>query len=280
MPEIDKEKEHEEYLTILAAFQKFVDRVSKGMEPEDAFEELVSLRAEFGIRHAFAGFGMEWDEALALIRSKEGLSELDRTRRDILVAAVDNIVDFATAEEYQMVAELSDFEESEQEDDDEDFTEEQMELWLSICAKYNERYAHVENLDIEYAMMIAATMALYPSSTTLMYMTMGDERVRPWHLQFEGFTAPKSEFPAWLIPPIEHQCRCYLIADNHDISVDQVQNSKMPEMPDWFNRTFKESVALGGRIFSDEHPYFEIDAAHMSRLTSISQKIKLLYFDA
>lgn len=252
------------------------------MEPEDAFEELVSLRAEFGIRHAFAGFDMEWDEALALIRSKENLSELDRTRRDILVAAVENIVDFATAEEYQMVSELPDLDDDdeESEEDNDDFTEEQMELWLAICSKYNERYAHVENLDIEYAMMIAATMATYPSTTTLMYMTMGDERVRPWHLQYEGFTAPKSEFPAWLIPPIEHQCRCYLVAENHDISVDQVQNAKIPEMPEWFNRTFKESVALGGRIFSDEHPYFEIDKAHMSQLTAISQKIKLKYFDA
>ncbi len=288
LPKIDKEKEQEEYLAIVAVFEEFIKRVHNGLEPDEAFEELVALRAEFGIRHAIKGFDMDWEEALELVRSKNDLSEADRNRRDILVAAIDNIVDFAAAEEYQMVSELPDLEdfddEGDEEDGDGDFgeyedEEEYLEALLAICAKYNKRYARVENLDIEYAMIVAAALSKHSASTVLMYMTMGDERVRPWHLQYEGYTAPKSSFPAWLIPPIEHACRCYLVEDTDAASASKVSAVKEPTMPEWFDRTFKESVALGGRIFSDEHPYFQIDKAHIDRLKAISLKIKDKYFN-
>nr|DAE28221.1 MAG TPA: minor capsid component [virus sp. ctuZj11] len=284
MPETDKEKEDEEYLAITAAFQRFVDRVRQGRDPDDEFEELVTLRAESCMRHAFSGFGYEWDEALELIRNKDDLSALDREKRAVLLAAVDNIVDFATAEEHQMVSELPDFDEedddapdrSDESDSDPD-EDDMMETWLAICSKYNDRYAHVENQDVEYAMIVAAAYISYSSESTLMYMTMGDERVRPWHLQYEGFTAPKSSFPAWLIPPIEHGCRCYLVDEHHDSMVGVVVAQKMPEMPEWFNPTFKESVAQGGRIFSDEHPYFNISKEHVGHLRTIAEKIKSRY---
>lgn len=271
LPESDKDREHEEYLLLLAAFQQFVYRVQEGEDPYDAFEEIVAVRAKLGIRHAVAGFGMTWEDAQKLLQSTGGLSELERTRRNILIAAIDNIVDFSAAEEYQMISELPDVDE-EPEDDD-------MEAWLAVCAKYNERYARVENMDIEYAMAMAATLAPIPASSMLMYMTMGDERVRPWHLQHEGFTAPKSDFPAWLIPPIEHGCRCYLVEDSPAGAAGAVMNAAPPEMPVWFNRTFKESVALGGRIFSDEHPYFAIEKKHTTRLRSVAQRIKNKYLN-
>ena len=127
-------------------------------------------------------------------------------------------------------------------------------------------------------MIIAAYLSTIREDTALMYMTQGDERVRPWHLQYEGFTAPKSRFPAWLIPPIEHHCRCYLIEDTATV-IASVQASAIPEIPDWFNRTFKESVALGGRIFSDEHPYFQVDERHVGRLNAIAKRIKAKYLE-
>ncbi len=110
---------------------------------------------------------------------------------------------------------------------------------------------------------------------------MGDERVRPWHMQYEGYTAPKELFPDWLIPPIEHRCRCFLVPASDGIgSIENVNNRiiDIPEMPDWFNRTFKESVCKGGRIFSDEHPYFQVDGSNVERLGEIAQRIKLKYF--
>lgn len=256
-----------------------MDRVSTDLDPSDVFEELCELRADFAIRHAFDGFDVDYEDALEIIRSKEDLTEEQKAQRDILIAAVTNLIDFATAEEYQSISEIEDVWDEAEIDEEEELDEDEMlELALPVFTKYNQRYANTENMDIEYAMIVAAQIAAVSESSTLMYMTMGDERVRPWHLQYEGFTAPKSSFPAWLIPPIEHQCRCYLVEDGKPAAhISDVQSALHMEPPYWFNPTFKESVALGGRIFSDEHPYFQIDEEHNHRLTAIANKIKNKY---
>ncbi len=247
----------------------------------DSLQSLIEERADIGIRYAFDGFGIDYDDALEILKDADDLTDEQRTDRDILVAAVDNIVDFATVEEYQMAREIPDFEElfdPELSDWDEGMDLE--EYLESLFGTYNERYAQVENLDIEYSMIVAAFLARIASETVLTYMTQGDERVRPWHLQYEGFSAPRSVFPSWLIPPIEHQCRCYLVEDSASIlgKVRAEWTGKgIPEMPEWFNRTFKESVANGGRIFSDEHPYFNIDEKHFDKLKEISDSIKDKY---
>lgn len=270
MPNQDKERHKKEFLALLVVFEKMLEDISDDWSSFEIMEELMSLRSDFAIRHAFDGFGIDYDMALELLRNTDdGLTEQDKARRDIVVAAVDNLIDFAVAEEYQMMLEYLEDEYQEDEDDEE------------IFAKYNDRYALVENQDIEYAMLIAAQLVVVTNNTTLMYMTQGDERVRPWHLQFEGFSAPKSTFPAWLVPPIEHACRCYLVEDAIAGEIPDVKNSviRTPEIPDWFNPTFKESVALGGRIFSDEHPYFQIKSEHASALHLISDKIKSKYYN-
>lgn len=273
----------------MAAFQRFVDRVSTDMAPDEVFQELCDLRSDFAIRHAFDGFGISYEDALEIIRNADNLTPEESAKRDILVAAVDNLVDFATAEEYHAISEVSevleDLDEGEpgDEEEDEDLdAEEREEAILAICSKYNQRYANVENHDIEYAMIVAAALVGMKETTTLMYMTMGDERVRPWHLQYEGYTAPKSSFPAWLVPPIEHQCRCYLVEDTQttEAKVDVSAAIVAPEPPFWFNPTFKECVAFGGRIFSDEHPYFTIDDSHKEKLVEIANRIKNKYFNA
>lgn len=45
----------------------------------------------------------------------------------------------------------------------------------------------------------------------LVYMTQGDERVRPYHASLHGFSASKDD-PNWasLRPPIDYNCRCWL----------------------------------------------------------------------
>lgn len=228
-------------------------------------------RAEIGIKHALDGFGISFDDAVELMRNATNLTDEQREQRDIIIAAVDNIVDFSVAEEYQMADEFPEIEDIE----DEELAEELMDELEAIFTKYNKTYATTENLDIEYAMIVAAALSRYGNDTILMYMTMGDNRVRPWHRQYEGFTAPKSSFPAWLIPPIEHRCRCFLIEDT--VSAFGKINAKIddiPTPPEWFNPTFKESVALKGRIFSDEHPYFQIEAQHEDKLLDIAQRIK------
>lgn len=238
----------------------------------------MAARADFAIRHAFDGFGIEYDEALWVLRHADKLTDEQRVQRDILLAAVDNLVDFSVAEEYQLAEEVAEVEELYDYEDEEEL-EYLDELVVSLCHKYNNRYAFVENMDIEYAMIIASYLSKLADNTTLMYMTMGDERVRPWHLQHEGFTASKSQFPGWLIPPIEHQCRCFLVEDSATSIFSEIQAkyNQVPEIPEWFDMTFKESVSQGGRIFSDEHPYFNVDSRQIEKLQEISDRIKAKY---
>ena len=274
LPVQDEERHHEEFLALIAIFEKLLYSIPNDMESWEVMEELMALRADFAIHHALNGFGLEYDTALDLLRTAEdGLTAAEKAKRNVIVAAVDNLVDFAVAEEYQMALELPEFEAELEEDD--------LEEVMAIFAKYNDRYALIENQDAEYAMIIAAQLLAVSNSTVLTYMTQGDERVRPWHLQYEGYSAPKSSFPAWLIPPIEHACRCYLVEDSVIGKLQDVQGAviRVPDMPEWFNPTFKESVALGGRIFSDEHPYFQVQGEHKEILQSIADRIKSKYLN-
>ena len=243
---------------------------------EEILEAMMELRAEFAINHAIKGFGMDIEKALELIRNKNnGLSRLEREQRDILVAAIDNLVDFAVAQEFQMSQHLpNDFDYNDQTDIDE---------CEDIFWRYNHTYAKIENEDIEYAMQIAAAWSIHTNSTVFTYMTQGDERVRPWHLALEGISHPKSSFPAWLIPPIEHGCRCYLVEESSDVLNKISDISKVvcqnDEMPDFVNPVFKESVAKGGRIFSEAHSYFTIPKKYKKKLQHISHTIKSKWFE-
>lgn len=274
MPESDEERDKEELLALQAIFQRLLEAIKADEGQWEVLEELMNLRAQQLIGRALQGFGMSLEEALELLQSsEEGLGRVDKEKRIAIHAAIDNLVDFAVAEEYQMVDDLNFDEENPTESDEEEA--------LKVFKTYNQRYAKVENEDVEYAMIVAAGLVTVRSTTMLTYMTQGDERVRPWHRTYEGYSAPKSSFPHWLIPPIEHQCRCFLIEDDvyNQLNVQAARTGKL-EMPDWFNPTFKESVAFGGRIFSDEHPYFQVDEAHVEKLSEISARIKTRYFDA
>ena len=170
----------------------------------------MTLRAEFALNHAIKGFGMDFEKALELLRNhNDGLTKLEKEQRNILVAALDNLVDFAVAEEFQMSENLP---------DNFNITNEvDLAEAENIFHRYNSIYANIENEDIEYAMGIAAGWILYSNNTVLTYMTQGDNRVRPWHLALEGTSYRKASFPAWLIPPIEHGCRCFLVEESADV---------------------------------------------------------------
>lgn len=232
----------------------------------DLLEEMMSLRADFAFHHAVKGFGMDFEKALELLRNhNEGLSKLEREQRDILVAALDNLVDFAVAEEFQMSDNLP-------EDIDSDDCD-------AVFERYNLTYSTIENDDIEYAMGVAAGWLSYRDNSVLTYMTQGDERVRPWHLALEGISYRKSDFPAWLIPPIEHGCRCFLVEEDIDVlgessRLAQVEGAAILQKPDFINPVFEDSVCKGGRIFGPTHSYFTVPKKYKKRLRAISQRIK------
>lgn len=277
---LDK-KQEEEYLAILAIFSKFLKSTLPALsDAEEIITALSSLRAEFAVHHALDGLNIDYEDALELIRTNVGLSSEDEEKRKIIVAAIDNIVDFAVVEEYHMLEEIEEAMKEVEIESEEDIDVIMEEIALMMCKKYNYQYAAIENQDIKYATSIAALLMTIESSVLMTYHTQGDERVRPWHAVYEGFTTSKRDFPAWLIPPIEHGCRCYLTVER-EVSAS-VANTIVtyPQMPEWFNRTFKESVALGGRIFSDEHPYFIIQEDHADMLNKISMDLKQKYFNA
>ncbi len=277
-PDSSEDRHKEEVAVLLALFHDFVLSVAGHENEWETLEDLMAARADIAIQRAFDGFGISYDDAIELIRNADSLDNEQLAQRNIVLAAVDNLVDFSVVEEYQMADDMAELEQTLSEEEAEEMDDEDwLNFYMPVFSKFNDRYMRTENQDTEYAMIVAAYLSALKNETVLMYMTMGDERVRPWHLQYEGFTAPKSGFPAWLIPPIEHQCRCFLVEDTASGIESVMASASVPEMPDWFNRTFKESVALGGRIFSDEHPYFQVDERHVGRLNAIAQRIKDKY---
>lgn len=273
----DTDENKAEYIAIYSIFKKFLESYGDIEERWDLLEEMMALRSEFAFNHAIKGFGMDFEKALELIRGhNDGLTKQEREQRDILVAALDNLVDFAVAEEFQMSQSLPD-------DIDLDNGED-IDECDSIFERYNITYASIENSDIEYAMGIAAAWTAYSDATVLTYMTQGDERVRPWHLALEGTSYRKSSFPAWLIPPIEHGCRCFLVEEDSSVlgepdQLQQVMGSVILQKPDFINPVFEESVCLGGKIFGSAHSYFNIPKKHKKRLKAISTKIKKIWLE-
>lgn len=266
-------------MLLLSILQKYIEDF-ENLDEWDLIEELANQRADSMIFHALDGFGMSVEEAIDIINEHNGTDEQRIEVRNIITAAIDNIADFASAQEYQVMRQIDSILPYRLEDIDE-LEPEELEELLAAFETYNKRYANVENLDVWYAMNVARQWVLIAANTMLMYMTQGDERVRPWHLVWEGYTAPKSMFPQWLIPPIEYQCRCYLVEvgtfDKAKLSDVNAEIVKVPQMPDNFNRVFKESVCVGGRIFSDEHPYFQVESEDFNRLSMIADNIKSRY---
>ena len=187
---------------------------------------------------------MDFDEALSILRNHNNFTtERERQQHEVLVSAIDNLIDFAAAEEITMVSELP-----------EEIDEECLLDYETICEQYNLTYAEAENEQVLFAAKMAAWWMAVNAESVITYMTQGDERVRPWHLSLEGVSYRKSEFPAELIPPIEWGCRCYLIANGFaavraSLSIDKCRSMVDP--------VFRESLATGGRIFTDAHRYFD-----------------------
>lgn len=242
-PDKDGEQSKREYEIILAAFLKLLDYWDNSAESLETLTDIITARSAFLIERVISGMSLDFDQALTLLRNHNDFTtDAQRQQRDILIAAIDNLVDFATAQQYSMIRELP--EQPERSCYDE---------YEHICQRYNLTWAAQENDDVFYAATMAAWWITVASDTMLTFMTQGDERVRPWHETLEGISYPKSQFPAELIPPIEYACRCYLVADGMGSVMGALPRQDAPLS---VHPVFRESLCKGGRIFSDEHPYF------------------------
>lgn len=208
---------------------------------------------------------MDFDYAFSLLKNfNDFTTEKERQERDILVAAIDNLVDFAAHEEIKMINELP-----------EEKVFNGIDMYESTFEKYNLLYASEENQDVLHAATIAAWWLTVHEESILTFMTQADERVRAWHLSMEGLSFLKRDFPPELIPPVEWGCRCFLISNGFDSIVGSLGKTEYKEH---INPVFCESLAKGGKIFSSAHPYFKTFLPEQAKVivSRIKQKMGIL----
>lgn len=262
--EFKEERTKNEYWLILAAFRRLIDSLENSADSAatwQVMEEIIIQRTASLYSRILEGLNMSFDHALSLLRNHNDFTSLrDKEERDILVAAIENLVEFAAAEEYAMMNEVMEQPEIEESEDYEE-----------VCEKYNLRYADTENEQVLYAAGMAGWWMNQSVDTLITYMTQGDERVRDTHLALEGLTYRKSDFPSDLIPPIEWGCRCYLLSDSNELNVSASQKNDYRKK---VNPIFVESLAVKGCIFSDAHPYFTTTFYKNTRIQMIVQRLK------
>lgn len=270
----------------MALFTDLLKNIGDRESRERILGEMMSLRAQYAIGHAVDGFKMDIDEALTLLKNTKDdtLTKEDTEKRDRLVAAVNNLTEFAVCQEYQMYKDVLKYNPNIY-DEKIDFNDEDaLSPYYNICNKYNDTYAAVENGDIKYAMGIAYQWLWCSPTTYLTYMTQNDDRVRPWHYALQGFTARRDDFPSWMIPPIEWGCRCFLMSESGEIiaNKDRIKDVKasfeVPEKPSQLDNVFAESVAKCGRIFGKAHPYFKVAKADKDKLKEYVEDIRKQYY--
>lgn len=290
MSEDEKQKQKEEYEELLALFITFLKSVHTD-DQEEALYALSELRANLAISHAFKGFNIDEEEALLLLKNlnDDSLTQHDKDSRDRLIAAVNNLIDFAVCEEYQMAQKAIELYDENADEFDGDYYNidwddpDEVEEYYAICGLYNDTYASVENSDIEYAMGVAYKWIGIAGTEYLTYWTMNDAKVRPWHMELQGYTARRDEFPSWMIPPIEYNCRCFLESLS-GVEVmgraDQIRKvkDKMPAKPKQLSDVYSESVATCGRIFGASHPYFQVAESDKEMLQDFVERIKTKYY--
>lgn len=276
----DEKAQHEsEYKALLALFVAMLKNLNNDTR-EEALFALAELRAELAINHALKGLDLDVDEALMLLKNMDdtNLTQHEKDLRDRVVAAVDNLIDFAVCEEYQLYQEVLE----ECEDFDIDFNSEEYEELEELCEKYNYTYAAIENSDIEYALAVAARWIGMGSRDYVVYWTQNDVKVRPWHMELQGYAAPRDEFPSWMIPPIEWNCRCFL--EVIDVRAQQTDIKRVMgststiQKPSQLSDVFSESVATCGRIFGPSHSYFDIKTEDKEMLQGFVSRIREHYY--
>lgn len=253
------ERTRREYEVILEAFIKLLDAVDNATGAWEIIDDIIFLRTSSLIERCLEGLQMDFEGALSFLRnSNNALSDADRRKREVVAAAVDNLVDFAVAAEYNMLIEIAALDSAGREECE------------AICERYNYTYAVAENEAVLSSAETAFWWLGVGDESIVTYMTQGDERVRAWHLSYEGVSYPKNIFPQELIPPIEWGCRCYLVADD----TASLKASLFPQkiVLKSVNPVFSESLAKGGRIFSLSHSYFQVDLS--ARIQKTKQVIK------
>lgn len=279
MTEEQQAQHDSEYQALLALFISLLSALHKDSK-EEALFALSELRVELALKHVLKGLGIDMDEAIMLLQNKtdNNLTQHDKDLRDRIKAAMLNLIDFCVCEEYQLYDEINEM----VGDIEIDFNSEDYEDLLAICEKYNDTYAAIENADMEYAGMIAAMWIKMSANDYVVYWTQNDAKVRPWHMALQGYAAPRDEFPAWMIPPIEYNCRCFLeILEITSVNsrLDKIKGAaKKMNKPIELSDVYNESLAKCGRIFGPSHNYFIVREKDKEMLQGFVARLKEKYY--
>lgn len=276
----DQQARHDsEYQSLLALFISLLKSLNTDNE-EEALYALSELRTELAFKHVLDGLNVDMNEAIMLLKNSNdpNLTYQDKELLDRIKAAVLNLIDFSVCEEYQLFNEVNEL----VGEDEIDFNSDDYEDLLAICEKYNDIYAVIENSDIEYAGKIAAMWIRMSANDYVVYWTQNDAKVRPWHMALQGYAAPRDEFPSWMIPPIEYNCRCFLeVLEIASINgkLSQLKGlSKNIDKPQKLNDVYSESLAKCGRIFGPSHNYFAVNESDKDMLQRFVTKLKEKYY--
>ena len=277
---VEQQAQHDSDYESLEALFIALLRSLRTENMELALYELAERRTEIAFRYVTSGLKVDVDEAIQLLQNLDDntLTQYQKDLRDRLSAAIDNLIDFSVCEEYQLYEEVLEL----IEDDDIDFDSDMYEDLLNLCRKYNDQYSAVENTDIEYAGAMAAMWIRMSAKDYVVYWTQNDVKVRPWHMALQGYVAPRDEFPSWMIPPIEYNCRCYLETLEVPYASADVRNIKGSatslKKPEQISGVYDEALAKCGRIFSPAHSYFTIKDSDKEMLENLVNRLKTKYY--
>ena len=259
-----EENKTQQYELILRAFEDALELVAN--KEEDLWyviEVLSEIRARYLFSIVADEMMLSYEYAIKLVYeyiSKNG-NEAENQRAMVLASAMENLVDFAVYQQYNMIINLP---------ENIDLDDEDVEM---IFERYNLRYAKVEDDTVEQAAKMAFIWSVLDSDTVMQYTTQRDERVRYEHAALDGIKYKKSEFPAELIPPIDYNCRCFLV-ETGETGAGSEQMGNLTYWAPYVNKIFSESLATGGKVFNDYHPYFDVeDDEHDDELKKIKKTV-------
>lgn len=279
MTDEQKARHDSEYQSLVALYIALLKSLRTD-EKDEALYALSELRTEIAFSYVLDGLGIDFDKAKSLLMNidDDNLTQHDKDLRDRLEAAINNLIDFSVCEEYQLLDETLE----ELGDGEIDFNSDEYDELLALCRKYNDSYSAIENADIAYAGAIAAKWISMSASDWVMYWTQNDAKVRPWHMALQGYAAPRDEFPSWMIPPIEYNCRCFLEwleVPTASASLKNIKGSaKNACKPKQLDDVYSESLAKCGRIFSPSHNYFSVNECDKDMLKGFVSRLKAKYY--
>lgn len=280
MTEEQKARHDSEYQSLLALFISLLSTLNDEDSKLEALYELSELRTEIAFNYVLKGLGIDFDDAMMLLKNKDdnNITQSDKDKCDRLIAAIKNLIDFSVCEQYQLYNEVLES----VGDDEIDVNSDEYEELLLLCQKYNDSYSVVENSDIEYAGIMAAMWMRMSPKDILVYWTQNDIKVRPWHMALQGYAATRDEFPSWMIPPIEYNCRCFLelleVGSVSDKLHKVLNSAKKIKKPTQLNDVYSESLATCGRIFGPSHSYFTVKESDKEMLHGFVTRLREKYY--